>query len=129
MTCFRVALIVLFGVMGSVVASASPVLEGVVSGEATVDTTTAHTTVVNQHSSVAVLDWQSFNIDSGQLVRFKQPSTSALAVNNILDQNPSQIHGSLVANGRVVLLNPNGFYFGAGSSVSAHTFIVAATSK
>ena len=45
------------------------------------------------------------------------------------DTNPSQILGTITANGRIVLLNPNGFYFGATSSVSAHTFIAAATNE
>ena len=106
---------------------ASPSLDAVSQGSATVTQTPA-TTTVTQSSQSATLSWNSFNVATNESVRFIQPNSNALAVNNILDQAPSTIHGSITANGRVVLLNPNGFYFGATSSVSAHTFIAAATS-
>ena len=40
-------------------------------------------------------------------------------------QNPSQIYGSLQANGIVVLLNSSGFYFGPNSFVSAAGLVVS----
>ena len=87
------------------------------------------TTTITQTTNNATIDWHSFNIATTETVTFNQPSTTALAVNNILDSNPSQILGNITANGRIVLLNPNGFYFGTNSSVSAHTFIAAAVSS
>ena len=87
------------------------------------------TTTITQTTNNATIDWHSFNIATTETVTFNQPSTTSLAVNNILDTNPSQILGNITANGRIVLLNPNGFYFGTNSSVSAHTFIAAAVSS
>ena len=45
--------------------------------------------------------------------------------NRINDPNPSQIYGSLQANGIVVLLNSSGFYFGPNSFVSAAGLVVS----
>ena len=45
--------------------------------------------------------------------------------NRINDPNPSQIFGSLQANGVVVLMNSSGFYFGPNSFVSAAGLIVS----
>jgi filamentous hemagglutinin family protein len=41
-----------------------------------------------------------------------------IALNRIHDQNPSQILGTLNANGRVVLVNANGVFFGPSSTVN-----------
>src|SRR5262249_31372330 len=49
---------------------------------------------------------------------FSQPNSSSLAVNKIFDASPSQIFGSLNANGRIYLINQNGIMFGAGSQVN-----------
>ena len=68
----------------------------------------------------------SFDVATTERVVYVQPSSSAVAINKIYSATPSTILGSLSANGRVVLINAAGFYFGAGSSVSAHTFIAAA---
>ncbi|WP_160164651.1 filamentous hemagglutinin N-terminal domain-containing protein [Pedosphaera parvula] len=75
-------------------------------------------------SSGAVLDWQHFNINSGETTRFQQPSSTSVVWNRILDQNPSQILGNLQANGLVVLMNQSGFYFGKYSVVNVGGLIV-----
>src|ERR1039457_1245535 len=66
-----------------------------------------------------MLNWQSFNIAAGETTVFNQPSISSVVINRINDANPSQIVGTLRANGIVVLLNLSGFYFGPNSYVSA----------
>ncbi|MFT7555943.1 MAG: filamentous hemagglutinin family protein, partial [Planctomycetota bacterium] len=75
-------------------------------------------TDINQNTQSMVVDWQSFNVNRHETVNFNQPSSSATALNRIYDQNPSQIFGSLNANGRVFLSNPNGLIFGADSVVN-----------
>ena len=89
----------------------------VTSGAATA-TQTANQLTVNQTSQNAILNWQSFNIGAGNSVNFVQPNSTALAINNIFQGSPSQIFGSLTANGRVYLINQNGIMFGAGSQVN-----------
>ena len=96
----------------------------VTSGAATA-TQTANQLTVNQTSQNAILNWQSFNIGSGSSVNFVQPNSTALAINNIFQGNPSQIFGSLTANGRVYLINQNGIMFGAGAQVNVGSLVAS----
>lgn len=54
--------------------------------------------------------------------------TSSRAVNRVLGGDPSLIFGSLLANGRVFLLNPNGVLFGSGSTVNVGGLLAATLS-
>src|SRR6185436_580323 len=73
----------------------------------------------------AVLNWQSFNIAGGETTTFIQPTATSMVWNHINDQNPSQIYGTLNANGIVVLMNQAGVYFGPSSFVNAAGLIVS----
>ena len=107
---------------------ATPTLNKVTSGDATIIQNAGNTTI-NQTTNNATIDWRSFNIRQNQTVVFNQPSAQSLTINTIQAATPTTIHGSISANGRIVLLNPNGFYFSSTSSVSAHTFIAAAATN
>lgn len=76
-------------------------------------------------SQNAFLNWQTFNIAAGEKTIFNQPSANSIVWNKINDANPSQIYGSLQANGVVVLMNSAGFYFGPNSFVSAAGLVVS----
>ena len=73
---------------------------------------------VEQSSARLAIDWRSFNINSGESVIFKQPSSQSIALNRVLGQDPSTILGNLCANGQVFVLNPNGVLFGHGAQVN-----------
>ncbi|MGB9430079.1 MAG: hypothetical protein WCC11_09465, partial [Gammaproteobacteria bacterium] len=90
----------------------------VVAGQGNITSPNANTTLINQQSNRLVIDWTSFNLASNETVQFNQPSVSAAALNRILSQNPSQIFGSIIANGQVYLLNPNGIIFGKTAMVN-----------
>ena len=64
-----------------------------------------------------IANWSSFNIGTDASVQFIQPNVSATVLNRIADQNPSQILGSLSANGKVFLLNQSGIIFGKNARV------------
>ena len=81
---------------------------------------------VNQITEKATIDWKSFNIDKGYSVNFEQPSASSVVLNNIHQGDPSQIMGSISANGQVYLFNQNGFIFGKDSVVDANTLVATA---
>jgi len=78
-------------------------------------------------SQAAILNWQSFNIAAGETTSFLQPSANSVVLNVIGGANPSQIFGSLHANGTVILENANGFYFGSGSMIKVGGSFIATT--
>ncbi|MFH0753010.1 MAG: filamentous hemagglutinin N-terminal domain-containing protein [Candidatus Omnitrophota bacterium] len=78
---------------------------------------------IDQSSQRAVIDWQSFNIGSNANVNFNQPSIGSVALNRVLDGNPTQIFGRLTANGQVFLTNGAGVYFAPDASVNVGSFL------
>jgi filamentous hemagglutinin family protein len=76
------------------------------------------TTTINQSSQNLAINWQGFSIAANEAVRFNQPNASAVALNRVIGQNPSQILGALSANGQVFVVNPNGVLFGATAQVN-----------
>ena len=76
------------------------------------------TTTINQSSQNVAINWQGFNIGAGEAVRFVQPNSNSAALNRVLGPDPSSILGSLSANGKVFLVNPNGILFGRGAQVN-----------
>ncbi|MEM9145343.1 MAG: tandem-95 repeat protein [Pseudomonadota bacterium] len=88
----------------------------VTSGQAAIQRQGALTTIT-QGTDRAALQWQSFDIGAGETVRFRQPSTSSIALNTILDRKPTEIRGNLTSNGQVWLQNPQGVIFTETSAV------------
>ena len=82
----------------------------VVAGSATIATAASGTVVTAGDNSV--LRWNSFDVGTGETVRFVQPGADSRVLNWIGGATPSQINGSLLANGQVYLMNPSGVYFG-----------------
>lgn len=77
------------------------------------------TMTITQSSSRAIINWQNFDIGSGETVNFLQPSSSSIALNRVTGStSPTQILGTLNANGQVWIVNPSGVFFGAGSQVN-----------
>ncbi len=82
-------------------------------------------TVINQSSALLAIDWNSFNLSSDERVSYIQPGIASIALNRILDQNASQIHGRIDANGHIVLVNPNGIFFGQNASLNVGGLIAS----
>lgn len=72
----------------------------------------------------AYINWQSFNIAHGETTTFAQPSASSVVWNQINDANPSQILGTINANGFVVLQNQAGFVVGGQAAINAHGLVM-----
>jgi filamentous hemagglutinin family protein len=83
------------------------------------------TMTIGQTSQNVAINWQGFNIGQGEAVRFVQPNSSSVALNRVLGSDPSSILGSLSANGKVFLLNPNGILFGAGAQVNVGALVAS----
>jgi filamentous hemagglutinin family protein len=104
-------------------ALANPTGMTVQSGHATLSLNGSQLTI--NAGNNAVLNWQSFNIGTGETTTFNQPNAGSIVWNRIGGQSASQIYGSLQANGVVILLNSSGFYFGPNSFVSAAGLVVS----
>src|SRR5262245_19499722 len=105
-------------------AAANPLGGQVVGGNATIAGTGTPAVTVTQSSQNAVINWNSFNIGTGEQTRFVQPNAASTVLNRVLgDPNPSQIHGTLTANGRVLLINPNGVVIGNGAVINTAGFL------
>ena len=109
-------------------ASALPQNGSVAGGTASITQTSPAQLTIKQTSDRAVLDWQSFSIAKGETTTFNQPSASSVAVNRVTGVDPSQIAGNLTANGRVVLVNPNGIVFSQGAQVNVGGLIASTAS-
>ena len=86
-------------------------------GQATISTSAGQTTI-QQSSSRAVIDWNTFNTSTSETVEFLQPSASAIALNRVHDSGASTFDGHLLANGNVWIINPNGVLFGKNAQVN-----------
>lgn len=94
----------------------------VVSGNASISQNGANMDI-NQTTNRAAINWQSFDIGSGAHVNFQQPSSSSVALNRVMNGNPSQIFGRLTANGQVYITNAAGVYFAPGASVNVGSLV------
>jgi len=112
-----VAVASLLALTGLPSAFALPTGGEVVSGSADFHTQGSHLSI-NQRTDKLVTQWQDFNVQNGQSVTFKQPSSTSIALNRVVGVNGSQIHGQINANGRVFLINPNGVVFGSKAQVN-----------
>lgn len=101
-----------------VLAQTLPTAPSVVQGSANITRPGAGQMNVQQNSQNAVINWQSFSIGANGRVVFNQPNAQSVALNRVTGSDPSAIFGSLSANGKVFLVNPNGVLFGAGASVN-----------
>lgn len=95
----------------------------VTAGSGTIRSDGVSRLVIDQSSSRMAIDWSSFSIGTGKAVQFNQPDASSVALNRVTGVEPSSILGSLTANGKVFLVNPNGVIFGRDSQVSVGSLI------
>ncbi len=86
-------------------------------------TPAAPVVTVQQDSARAIVQWGSFNVGRDASVVFRQPDAQSVILNRVLDHNPTQIFGSLSANGQVFVMNPAGVWFGAGASVDVGALV------
>lgn len=76
----------------------------------------------------AIIDYAGFNVGSGETVNFIQPGAAARVLNRINTNTPTQIDGTINANGIVYFVNPAGVTFGPGSVTDAAGIFAAAGS-
>jgi filamentous hemagglutinin family protein len=109
---------------GILAAAANPLGPSVVGGGATVSGTGTSAVTITQTTPRAIINWNSFNIGTGETTRFNQPGPSAIALNRVTGGlGPSQIYGTLTANGRVILVNPDGVMIGSSGVINTAGFL------
>src|SRR5215471_3693390 len=100
-------------------ALANPLGGQVVGGSATIQGQGTATVTVTQTSPDAAINWNTFNIGAGQTTQFIQPNANSVMLDRVAGGlGASQIFGTLVSNGIVFLINPNGILFGKGSQIN-----------
>ena len=94
----------------------------VAAGNATI-TTSGSETLVRQGSSSAIVNWDRFDIGANEQVHFVQPDAQSWILNRDLSGATSQIHGRMLANGRVFIQNAAGVLIGSGASIDVGSFV------
>ena len=105
-------------------AVAGPEGARVVRGDVTITRNGAETLIRAGRNSI--IDYRSFDIARGETVRFQQPDAAARVLNRVQSAQPTRIDGSLLANGRVYIVNPSGVLFGATARVDVAGLYAAA---
>ena len=113
------ATLLVAAVLNPLSSSANPTGANVTGGAATVSGQGTSRVTIDQSSDRAFIEWNSFSVAKGESVRFIQPSASSVTANKVVGVAPSEILGAVSANGRIILINPNGVFFGKGSTVDA----------
>lgn len=84
-------------------------------------------TDIVQTTDKAVIDWQGFSVGAGSSVQFQQPNAGSITLNRVRGADASRIDGAIGANGRVVIVNPNGVMVGPTGTIDVGG-LVATTS-
>jgi len=85
-------------------------------------------TIINQTTGTMAINWDTFNINTNERVQYLQPDISSISLNRILDHNGSKILGNIDANGKIILVNPNGIFFGANSQINVGGLVASGLS-
>ena len=97
----------------------------------TVDANGNHQVEIVQENQNAFLYWNRFNVGSRTRLNFNQSRGGAdagkwIAFNKVMGSvAPSEIHGSITAQGQVYILNQNGIIFHSGSQVNTRGLVAS----
>ncbi len=94
------------------------------SGDATFEYSDQLTLRVTTSDQV-IINWSSFDIAVNESVNFVQPAVTSVALNRVLGGGASNIAGSLVANGGIVIVNPSGITFAPTAQVQVASLIAS----
>ncbi|MFS2101496.1 filamentous hemagglutinin N-terminal domain-containing protein [Variovorax sp. Varisp85] len=85
----------------------------------------ANVMTINQGLARGIVNWTGFSIGAGGVVNITQPGASSVLLNRVTGNELSTIAGQLNANGRIVLVNPNGVLFSQGATVNVGGLIAS----
>jgi filamentous hemagglutinin family protein len=102
---------------GALVRAAGPISVANVAAGTAGFARVGNTTIIHAANNT-IINYRQFDIPAGQEVDFVQPNASSRVLNRVITDVPSQIDGTLRANGVVYLVNPAGVMFGPHSVVN-----------
>ncbi|RIY32109.1 hypothetical protein CJP74_05540 [Psittacicella melopsittaci] len=76
-------------------------------------------------SDNTIINWEKFNINSNELVKFVQANANSAVLNRVLGGSVSQILGTLQSNGKVFIVNPAGIVFGKEAQVDVASLVAS----
>lgn len=88
----------------------NPTNPSVVSGSASF-INVPNSLTVNTTSDRTIIEWDAFSIGVNELTFFSQPTVTSAVLNRVIQNNLSNIQGSLRSNGSIFLINPEGIVF------------------
>ena len=96
----------------------------VVGGSATIQGAGTGTVTINQSSQKAIINWNTFDIGNGETTTFNQPNSSSIALNRVVGGlGPTQLLGTLLANGQVFVINGDGILIGPNAVINTAGFL------
>ena len=112
------AAIVTVSLLAGCRAFALPVNGELIAGEAIISNPSVSAMHIEQESSHAIINWRSFGIGRDESVNVAQPDALSILLNRVSGNDPTEIFGTLTANGQIFLINPNGILFAPGASIN-----------
>ena len=98
--------------------------EGTVqTGTVTISQPVPEQLVIRQTTNKAIIDWRNFDIQANEHVDFQLPSAEGITLNRVTGGESTNIFGRLTSNGNLMLINPSGILFGAGSKVDVNGLV------
>ncbi|MCP5550426.1 MAG: filamentous hemagglutinin N-terminal domain-containing protein [Akkermansiaceae bacterium] len=80
---------------------------------------------IRQTTDKAIINWGDFSIGKGELTEFIQPGANSAVLNRVITGNPSALDGALKANGKVILINPNGIIVGRSGTIDVGGLVLS----
>jgi len=77
-------------------------------------------------SNNSIINYEGFGVLKQETIQFVQPSSASRVLNRVQGPDPSEIAGSLLANGQVYITNPAGVFFAKGALVDVGAIYAAA---
>ena len=82
--------------------------------------------LVVRASNGAIIEYDRLSVEAGQIMQFIQPSATSRVLNRVTGSQLTRIDGTLLSNGIVYLINPQGFRIGNGAVIKVGGFFAAA---
>lgn len=101
------------------------VQDGVVAAGSGTINTRGNQTTISQTSDKMVVNWKNFDIGKKESVSINQPGATSAVLNRVTTPSPTQIDGTLTANGRVFVVNPAGIMFGKTAKVDVGSLVAS----